>query len=222
MTLNVSSMRSGNGLTGRSGAVMLCCLLFVGLIAKSEFAVAHESSGAGESLPGLAMHVPLWKVLPTKHFATLGEGVVNGRRWAVFTFARDDPGAGQRPCIESVTLRYQHGLIAITTGAPSCGSLAPPRSVPVMTEYAFTNVGGLAIGMTVDPSVARIEFDFSTGPDVGVATKLLNPGQAKKAHVRQFRYVAVGLSRKACLEAFAGIGANGSTLFQASPRECAS
>jgi hypothetical protein len=171
-------------------------------------------------LPPWVMNIPLANVLPTNQFATLDEGVLNRRRWAIFTFANDRPGAHGRPCIESVTLRYEHGVVSTNTGAPSCGALAPPRAVPVATEIIFTNVAGLIVGMTLDPTVARVEMNFSSGADLDVPTRLLSARQAKKAKVRTFRYVALGIGRKACLEAFEGIAGSGKTLFQTSPQEC--
>lgn len=200
-------------------AVALSCVMAV-LLAACDSHVARANQGARSSLPGWVMNVPLSKVLPTKHFATLGEGVVRDRRWAILAFANDRPGADKRPCIKNVILRYERGLIVINHGAPSCGPLTPPKSVPVTTEYLFTNVSGGVVGMTLGLSIAHVRLHFSTGADLDVSTKLLNRRQAKKAKVRPFRYVALGLHRKACLEAFEGISKGGSTLFQTSPQEC--
>lgn len=183
-------------------------------------ASAPASQYSSASLPNSVMHFPMWSVLPAKRFAILGEGVIKRRRWAIFAFANGRPGASQHPCIEDVTLRYVGGLISINHGEPSCGALAPPNPIPVATEYAFTNVGGVVVGMTLDPSIARVKMDFSTGPDLDVSTKLLSSHQAKKSRLRAFRYVALGLSRKACLEAFQGVSGSGNTIFQTSPQEC--
>lgn len=211
--------KPGSWFTFVRGAVALSCVMAV-LFAVCEPSSARVSQKQRASLPHWVMNIPLWKVLPTKQFAILGEGVVKSRRWAIFVFANDRQGANQHPCIENVTLRYEQRSIAITDGAPSCGPLAPPRPVPVTTEYVFTNVGGMVVGMTLDPSVARVRMSLSTGPDLNVPTKLLNPRQAKKAKVRPFRYVAMGIGRRACLEAFEGIAQNGNALFQTSPQEC--
>lgn len=200
-------------------AAALGCVMVV-LLAACDSRAARASQTASLSLPSWTMNVPLWKALPTKHFAILGEGVVNNRRWAIFAFASNRSRADQLPCIEHVTLRYEHRSVAISHGAPSCGVLAPPRPTPVTTEYAFTNVGGLVVGMTLDPSVARVKMDVSAGPSLGVSTKLLKSHQAKKAKVRPFRYVALGVDRKACLEALEGIAEDGESLFQTSPQEC--
>jgi hypothetical protein len=195
-----------------------CTITALFLVCESSLARATQKPGA--SVPGWVMNIPLWKVLPTKQFAILGEGVVKSRRWAIFAFANDRSKANTHPCIENVTLRYEHRSVSISNGAPSCGALAPPNPVPVTTEYAFTNVGGVVVGMTLDPSVARVRMDFSAGPDLDVPTKLLNSRQAKKARLKPFQYVAMGVGRKACLEAFEGIAESGDTLFQTALQEC--
>lgn len=180
----------------------------------------EASKASKRGLPGWVMEIPLWKVLPTKHFAVLGEGVVHGRRWAVFAFANERPGARRRPCIGTVTLRYDHGQVSITNGAPSCGLLAPEKPVPVMTEYTFTKVEGMVIGLTLAPSVVRVKMTLSRGPDLSLNTKLLSAQQAEKAKVRQFRYVVRGFTRKACLKSLRGVSETGSTLFQTTPQGC--
>lgn len=192
-------------------------MLGSGAVAPASAATKHS----GSALPGWVMDIPLSKVLPTQHFAVLGEGVVHGRRWGVYAFANGgQSGAKQRPCIENVTLRYMHGTVAITNGEPSCGKLAPPSAVPVTTEYVFTNVSGIVVGMTLNPTVAAIKLELSKGPRVKVGTRLLNKKQAEKARVTPFRYVAMGLERKACLESIQGLSASGDTLFQTSPLDC--
>lgn len=199
--------------------LVLFCVLVVPFLG-NESSVAQVSQKPKGSLPGQVMDIPLWKVLPTKHFAILGEGVVKRRRWAIFAFMNDHAGSARYPCIENVTLRYEHRSISITTSEPSCGALAPPSPTPVTTEYVFTKVAGMVVGMTLAPSVARLKMHFSSGSDLDVPTKLLNAGQAKKARIRSFRYLAMGVQRKACLESFEGVSKNDVALFQTSPQEC--
>jgi hypothetical protein len=197
---------------------------FAGVVlsAASSSNFAEASMQAKDPLPNWVMKVPMWRVLPTKQFAVLEEGVVNRRRWAIYAFSNDRPGSSRLPCIENVILRYEHGAIAISNSAPSCGALAPPSKTPVTTEYVLTKVGGVVVGMMLGRSVARVKMHFSTGPGVNMRTKLLSSGQAMKARVRQFRYLAMGIARKACLEASEGVDQSGNTLFQTPPQECVS
>jgi len=199
------------------GFLALASMLMMGSGAARASGASKDSGGA---LPGWVMDIPLSKVLPTQYFAVLGEGVVHGRRWGVYTFANGRPGAKQRPCIENVTLRYVHGTVATTNGAPSCGKLAPPNAVPVTTEYVFTNVAGLVIGMTLDPTVAAVRLGLSKGPVVKMATRRLSKHQAEKARVMPFRYMAMGFGRRACLESIQGLSASGDTLFETAPLSC--
>ena len=166
------------------------------------------------------MSVPLWSVLPTKQFAILGEGVVKNRRWGIYVFKNDRRGASRRPCIENVTLRYEHHSISPAHGEPSCGVLAPPSEVPVTTEYVFSNVGGIVVGMTLGLAVAHVSMQLSMGPALERFDQVDQLKTGKKGQGRRFRYIAVGIGRKACLEASEGMARNGDTLFQAPPQEC--
>lgn len=197
--------------------------LSIGLVAVYIVCQSDESFAAEKekgTLPAWVMNIRLSNVLPTEHFATLSEGVVNRRRWAVFTFANGRSGGKQIPCIESVVLRYQRRSVSLSYSAPNCGALAPPRLSPVITEYVFTNVAGVVVGMTLDPAVTHVRMEFSAGPDVKAQTRLLNSRQATKARVKPFRYVALGFDRRACLEAVEGVAESGSVLFQTAPLEC--
>jgi hypothetical protein len=201
-------------------ASLAALLMGVSLVPVAQSDRVKEPAKAEEGLPGWVMNIPLSKRLPTDDFAVLGEGVIRKRRWAIFTFANDRPRAKERPCIEHVNLRYEHGVISITNGAPSCGGLAPFNPVPVTTEYVFTKVAGAVVGMTVDPSVARLRMVFSNGQSLHRATQLLSVHQAAKAKVKRFRFVAMGISQKTCLESLQGFSNSGDVLFQTPSEEC--
>lgn len=196
------------------------CMLFALFLAFETRATVASQQSPKSSMPSWVMDIPLWKVLPTKQFAILGEGVLRGKRWGVFAYAGNGPRSDRYPCIRSVTLGYERGLILINDGGPSCGGLAPPRSVPVTTEHVFTNSVGVVVGMTLNEAVASVKLNFSAGADLDVLTKRLNSHQASKAKVRPFRYVAIGVGRKACLEAFSGMAKSGDLLFQTPTQEC--
>jgi hypothetical protein len=200
--------------------LLLSCVLLVLLVASQSDGLAVGGQEARTSQRGREMQIPLWKVLPTKHFAVLGEGVVRGRRWAIYAFARGGPESKERPCIEDVNLRYEHGVASINSGEPSCGALAPPNPVPVTTEYVFTNVSGMVVGMTAASSVRQVELRLSDGRQLKLATKLLSAKQATKAKVGQFRFIAVGLEKRGCLESTRGLSSSGEALFETAPAHC--
>jgi hypothetical protein len=196
---------------------VLCGMIWV-VPAWSASGQAH--GGSGKSLPGWVLDFPLWKVLPSSHFARLGEGVVNRRRWAIYTFAKGRSASKGRPCIEEVGLRYEAGVLKLTKSEASCGGLAPPQATPVTTENVLSNVPGVIVGMTLANSVKRVTLDFSNRSSLDTAARSLTSSQAAKARVRQFRYVAVGLVRKACLEDTKGFSSSGVQLFETTPLEC--
>jgi hypothetical protein len=161
-----------------------------------------------------------WKALPVTQFATLDEGVVRGRFWGIYAFSRQGAGGSKRPCIEEVTLQSRHGVPAFSTAEPSCGGLTPPQKHPVTVEYIFSNVQGSVLGMTVASSVRTVELQRSDGRTLKLPTELLSTKQAKKAKVRQFRFIAIGLARKGCLESVRGLSEAGEILFETAPAHC--
>lgn len=186
---------------------------------------ATEASAVNESrrqLTPSAQSFPLWSQLPTKSFAVLGEGVIRSRRWGVYLFRGSGPKGGQRPCIQIVTLRQLPRGLSVGSGGPECGAIAPPATVPVAGQSVFGSVGASVVAVVAGAPVSNLRIDLDPGPPRAFATRLLNPRQARKAHVRQVRYVAVALKTAGCIEEIQGLGASGKSIFQTPNRGCSS
>jgi len=206
-----------------SGIVLLVCTLWFGLL--GGHACASDSGSTTDIDMSLrpasraSKEVPLWRALPTRQFATLGEGRVNGRRWGVYTFQKKGQGR-DRPCVEDVLERSTRRSTSLQTGSPSCGLLAPERPIPVISETVLSNVGGVIVGMTLSPEVRHVDLDVQGSGRQHLVTRSLSSSQARKAHVRQFRYVAVAFSKGECLLQTVGTSAMGETLFETPMGEC--
>lgn len=198
-------------------------LLFMGITCERAFAAEEGLKPpveGGKNLGAqLSPNLPLWRALPTRSFAILGEGKLKERSWGVYAFLKKRQGHS-RPCIENVVGRSIGRSISIQTGSPSCGLLAPERPSPVTSETVLSNVGGVIVGMTVAPEVRRIELHFQGTGSRQIATHIMSAAQAKKAHLRRFRYIAAGFPKAECLLQTIGFDATGATLFEGPMAEC--
>lgn len=68
---------------------------------------------------------------------------------------------------------------------------------------------------------AKVELYFN-GPakDRTVALKEISSAKAKKANLRPFRYFALALLGRSCLERFVGMSADGAVLFDSEIMHC--
>ena len=149
----------------------------------------------------------LWRVLPTKAFAVLGEGQVADLRWGIYAFRGRGSQGGARPCIGEVDLWRDGGF----SQATECGYAAPPPNWPTFTLTSTSvkrsgspPIEGSVIGMTFATSVRRARIDLGPGPSVIRRTRLLSAKQAEKAHIEPFRYLAFDIGRTVCLEGVTG------------------
>lgn len=137
------------------------------------------------------------------HFARLGSGQRGAVKWTMFTFRGADAHGGASPCIEEVDQIYR----GFTSGT-DCGPFAPPADEPARTEFSTSLPAGkrgvevpiTIIGMLFDQKVRSVRLAMNDGSTVVRHTRLLTPDQARKARVRQFRYIAFDLGRRACVE----------------------
>jgi hypothetical protein len=206
------------------GVVASVCALVAGMGGGEAIAAVHGlpdlAKPRGVLTRSASNRAPLWRALPTRSFAVLGEGIVNQRRWGVYAFLKSQQGR-DRPCIENVVERRVGRSISMATGSPACGLLAPERSAPVTSESALSNVGGLILGMTVAPEVKQLELHFDGGlRSRTLKTRLLSRAQSRKSHLRQFRYIALGFEKPDCLLRSVGLGATGSILFESPEADC--
>lgn len=205
-------------------SLLIGAVIAVGLSAASDATADGKTMARAGSEPGWVRHFPLWKVVPSKRFATLGEGVEQRTRWGVFVYRPPGEGGGQRPCVEAVNLSF-HGTL--THGA-DCGPLSPPAGWPTyaLTGMSFQygehgrRVGSTVLGMTLARNVRRVTMVFAPGPPVGSVTRELSTAQAAKARVHVFRYVVLSLPREACLRSVSGFDQLGNEVISAPSTNC--
>ena len=133
---------------------------------------------------------PLWKDVPGRTFAKLGEDKLrNGSRWAAFA---SRVGAGtkgrENPCL-TVARISRFGEY----GAPhGCGPLAPDGEgdPPVMammtvsTDLPGQGKGETILSMSFKPSIGSVGLITSNGKTIRRNTHLLNRYQQRKTHLR--------------------------------------
>ncbi len=189
---------------GRVVLVIIAGLL-IGVGALGGSPAAH----AGASFP------PLWGALPTRHFATLGQGVVGGQWWGMYVFRGQDRAT---PCIEEVHLskRGQFGRVR------SCGKVSNPAA---LNSHVYTVFGQAAtwpdgsetasteVGMLFPVEVVKSEFAFRPARRVVKRTHLLSSAQARKARIAPVRYSIVILAREVCLTRVQGWDGAGISVF---------
>lgn len=196
-------------------AFVIAAALFGGSATK-----ARATPEAPRGLSASAQSFPLWSQLPTKSFAVLGEGVIRSRRWGVYLFRGFGPKGGQRPCIEIVTLRQLPGGLDVGNGGPECGAIAPPAAQPIAGQSSFGSVDASVVAVVAGTKVTNFRIDLDPGAPRAFATRLLNAGQARKAHVRQVRYTAVALGTAGCIEGIQGLDSSGESIFDTPARSC--
>jgi hypothetical protein len=221
------SGRREAGMSAGQGRFRVFCVLatIVGVVAAFFVLSATKSSAVNEArgqLSSSAQSFPLWSQLPTKSFAVLGEGVIRSRRWGVYLFRGFGSNGGKRPCIEIVTLRQLPGGLSVGNGGPECGAIAPPATMPLAGQSAFGSVGASVVAVVAGAPVSNLRINLDPGPPRAFATRLLNPRQARRAHVRQVRYVAVALGTAGCIEEIQGLDVSGESIFQTPNRGCSS
>ena len=164
---------------------------------------------------------PLWKDVPGRSFAKLGEGrLKSGTRWGVYA-SRVGSRRTRReePCISAARItvggRY--------TDAHGCGPLAPqPGSDPPVyvtitgsgqNELNGPVVGESVLGMTFKYQVRSVLLRFSNATEMAHRTRLFNAKQMVKTGLAKFRYIAIGLQRDVCVQEVVGYSATGGQLF---------
>lgn len=211
----------------RAWSVLLLSLLLGAMCVASASAThalgALDIRGRGSVYDGF----PLWKDVPGHSFAVLGEGRLHGTRWAVFASrGYNDKQAAQKPCVTVAKISAQ-GVYGNSLG---CGPLAPVngRRVPPVhplqseaTRFASGRVVGESImGLTFGVQVEKVHLDLRPGPDITRATRLISSGQASKARLQLFRYLALSVGREVCVSGIQGYDASGALVLDADTFEC--
>lgn len=157
------------------------------------------------------------------HLAVLSFGQRGPVKWVMRAFRGPGSAGGKTPCIEEVDLIYR----GITSGR-DCGPLAPPAKEPIRTEFSASLPAGVngrkvnlsIFGMIFGMKVSKVVLDLSSGPPVTRRTHIFTAWRAKKVHMRQFRFIAFNLARKACVVEITGLNADGDTVLQTAPEPC--
>ena len=169
---------------------------------------------------------PLWKDVPGRTFAKLGEGKLpNGTRWAGYA---SRVGSGKRgrenPCVTVSSIT----AFGAYSPAHECGPLAPVREgwPPVTAMFTISDsdrgqeAGETFMAMSFKTSIVSILITLEKGETIRRRTHLLNRYQRRKTHLPPLRYVALGLERAICIANLVGYNAAGEVAFEAPFKEC--
>jgi hypothetical protein len=161
---------------------------------------------------------PLWKDVPGRTFAKLGEAKLpDGTRWAAYV---SRVGAGRRgrenPVLTVARITAIPGFGQYNKSTAS-GPLTPdgegdPPVTAMFTESSsFAAHGGdeTFLAMSFKPSIASILITPVKGEAIRKRTHLLNRFQRRKTHLPTLRYVALGLEREVCIANLVGYGTDG-------------
>ncbi len=164
----------------------------------------------------------LQRLVPTQHFAVLGEGRARRTKWGIYTYRGPGKSGAERPCIEEVTLN----VFGVSSSATECGALSPADKLPTfvllgtsITKHGRT-VGESVLGATFESNVAKVELKVRPGAPVVRKTTMLSAYKARKARVAPFNYLATGFGRDLCIEQFKGFGAEGAEVYASPSSRC--
>lgn len=227
-SLMLTGKRSSATLRGLVGVLLLAVFLLLLLAPARHRGASAQVPSAERGNLSQFDDFPLWKDVPTTAFAVMGKGRVRGTRWAAFVFRGTPKREGaKRPCVQVAHISA-NGMYGYSS---ECGPLAPAQGSNVPPVYAFTGgshrdrvgepvVGESFIGMTFAPQVFNVQLGLSSGEHITRRTKVLSLRQSRKAHVRSFRYIALGLASDVCISHVTGLNAQGETVIDASTNEC--
>lgn len=223
MVLEIFRFRHLVRVLGLSVLVLACGGLFTLAGAASE-APRRGDAGGGQ--------IPLWRLLPTHSFATLGVGHGSATHWAAYAY-RSSANAvrlGNWPCIAVLGWTTESTILKNSV----CGRVQPTLSAPDEPPlYALFGTSAQSHGRTKAESVfaagvpsrvasIAVRFEDASGRKfarLAFARKLTRV-QGQKARLRPFRYVVVSVGRNACVDSIVGYNAAGVVLFDLGEGEC--
>jgi hypothetical protein len=206
--------------------VVVACVCFAGALAQADVGQGGDRSslplGARE-----AEEFPLWMGVPVKRFAVVDEGTVRQRRWGVFAFRKPGADGGDHLCLNIGTFylgasgqgTFQTGE-ACSLPTNDGGSVLNESGFSIQKQLDGPVASDTVVGAAVGAGVARVRLVLRPGPAQMRATRRLSIQQSRKARVHQFRYVAFGVARKACVQRLVGFDAQGKRLFAEDSRDC--
>ncbi len=191
-----------------------CAICLFLAFASGQPASAIESANTSES----SKRYRLWRAVPVKDFAVLGEGTVRTVHWGIYAYRATSTGARSRPCIQEVLATFEGAL----SSGSSCGQLAPPSDWPnhTLSQVTINRKGVSIFGGTFATDLTKATVYLGPGPSVTRLTKLLSPAQARKAHLSQFRYLTFAIARSACIEGFSGFDKTGEKILDTIRFKC--
>lgn len=171
---------------------------------------------------------PLWKAVPSKSFATLGDGMLHGTHWAVYAYnGVKGKESRHKPCLVVAHIT-RNGAYGSSTEcgplAPSLGSSVPPVYTLFSTSYRYGShgpqIGETFIGMSIRANIANVIIEVEPGASITRSTRYLSEAQSKKAHLVRFRYLAVALNREVCVRRIVAKDLIGNSVVNADTGEC--
>lgn len=197
-------------------------------------AMGSSPSGDSRNLMEEGMEFPLWRLLPSPHYAVLGKGSGRETEWSAFAYRpRGVKHAGAQPCISVIGLSREGSFPSDT----SCGPVVPnkdqatepPRYALYGRSHAdrrYTRViGETVMAMALPRDIVKVSVRMEdTARQVpilrDVSTRRLSGAQSTKANLRPFRYVAFNVGADACLASVAGFDSAGTRRFDLDEQEC--
>lgn len=199
-------MQSGRLVSGIAVALILACA--AGVAAASDEAVRRDTGGQE------VREFPVWRLLPTNHYATLSDQLIDGRRWALYLF---EGSSSRQACLQAFLLKRSRTGVSVLTGRPECSVLTPHKGFGA-SQMSITD--GTALGVvTAISETARVEVELVPGGVSRYRTRVLNQRQRSKSGLPPLRYAAF-VATGDCLENLKGQDGKGQTTFDTGPRGC--
>lgn len=166
---------------------------------------------------GASFQFPLWKDVPGRTFAVLAHGTREGSEWAAFASrASTSARSRERPCV--TVARITSGRYA---NAGGCGPLAPEMGLRYPTIHPLIGeTGATVFAVSLSSEVRQVEIEFGSGRVIRQTPRRLSSHQAKKAHLPQFRFVAMALGEDACISRVTGFAVDGKRVLDSETHEC--
>lgn len=177
---------------------------------------------------------PLWKLLPSTSYATLGSGSGSETQWAAYAYrSRGLKRAGEQPCIAVIGFSREGSFPNDTNCGPVVPSDSRTTEPPRYALYGRSHydnkktgvIGETVLAIVLPVDIAKVSVRLEDTENHAhlrrkVATRLLSDAQSTKSHLRPFRYVAFNVAADVCLESLAGFDSGGALQFDMAEKEC--
>lgn len=221
-------------LSGRRKLLACSCLAVA--VAVCAAGAALGEAGARPAMHGASVgKFPLWKLLPTKAFATLDRGAgTEMREWAAYAYRPSSVHeASSKPCVDIVSVTAEGSFPSdVVCGhvQPSIGSPdGSPRFALISRSYgdiaSKRTLGESVFAVTLPLSAVRVLVRLENTADGRqvvrtVSSEVLSPRQEGKAELAPLRFAVLSIEKSICVSSIAGFDSKGSTLFDAEEGEC--